>query len=149
MTMNPGSAWLPYTKKLGAHCLLVDHRFYGDSRPTADISTDHLWFLSSQQALADLAHFRTVITKQQGLTNRKWVAFGGSYPGALAARSQLKYSHLIYAAVASSEPIHTTVNFSGDNNTHTVIILSLCDLYILSNLTCTQACPSPHRSFSP
>ncbi|XP_024298973.1 thymus-specific serine protease [Oncorhynchus tshawytscha] len=112
MAMNPGSAWLTYAKKLGALCLMVEHRFYGDSRPTVDLSTENLRFLSSQQALADLAHFRTVIAKQRGLTNSKWVAFGGSYPGALAAWSRLKYPHLIHAAVASSAPLHATVNFS-------------------------------------
>ncbi|CDQ79231.1 unnamed protein product [Oncorhynchus mykiss] len=113
MAMNPGSAWLTYAKKFGALCLMVEHRFYGDSRPTVDLSTENLRFLSSQQALADLAHFRTVITKERGLTNSKWVAFGGSYPGALAAWSRLKYPHLIHAAVASSAPLHATVNFSG------------------------------------
>nr|XP_020441942.1 putative serine protease K12H4.7 [Monopterus albus] len=103
--------WLTYAEKLGALCLLLEHRFYGKSHPTDDLSTDNLRFLSSRQALADLAHFRTVIGETRGLTNRKWVAFGGSYPGSLAAWFRLKYPHLVHASVATSAPVYATVNF--------------------------------------
>ncbi|CAG06389.1 unnamed protein product [Tetraodon nigroviridis] len=103
--------WLTYAEKLGAICFMLEHRFYGKSHPTSDLSTDNLRFLSSRQALADLAHFRTVIAEARGLTNAKWVAFGGSYPGSLAAWLRLKYPHLVHAAVATSAPIHATVNF--------------------------------------
>lgn len=103
--------WLTYAEKLGALCLMLEHRFYGKSHPTDDLSTDSLRFLSSRQALADLAHFRTVMGESKGLTNRKWVAFGGSYPGSLAAWFRLKYPHLVHASVATSAPVHATVNF--------------------------------------
>ncbi|CAN9511156.1 unnamed protein product [Ophioblennius macclurei] len=103
--------WLTYANKLGALCLMLEHRFYGKSHPTADLSTDSLRFLSSRQALADLAHFRTAMADSRGLTNTKWVAFGGSYPGSLAAWFRLKYPHLVHASVATSAPIHATVNF--------------------------------------
>lgn len=78
-----------------------------------DLSTDNLRFLSSRQALADLAHFRTVMAESPGLTNRKWVAFGGSYPGSLAAWFRLKYPHLVHTSVATSAPVYATVNFPG------------------------------------
>lgn len=103
--------WLIYAEKVGALCLMLEHRFYGKSHPTNDLSTDNLRFLSSRQALADLAHFRTVIAEARGLTNAKWVAFGGSYPGSLAAWFRLKYPHLVYASVATSAPVHAQVNF--------------------------------------
>lgn len=79
----------------------------------SDLSTDNLRYLSSRQALADLAHFRRVMAEARGLTNAKWVAFGGSYPGSLAAWFRLKYPHLVHAAVATSAPVHATVNFPG------------------------------------
>ncbi|KAG7237200.1 hypothetical protein INR49_032698 [Caranx melampygus] len=103
--------WLTYAEKLGALCLMLEHRFYGKSHPTVDLSTDNLHFLSSRQALADLAHFRTVIGERRGLANRKWVAFGGSYPGSLAAWFRLKYPHLVHTSVATSAPVHAAVNF--------------------------------------
>ncbi|KAG7471076.1 hypothetical protein MATL_G00120580 [Megalops atlanticus] len=103
--------WLTYAQKLGALCLMLEHRFYGKSHPTEDLSTANLRYLSSRQALADLAHFRTVIAAERGLTNSKWVAFGGSYPGSLAAWFRLKYPHLVHASVATSAPVQATVNF--------------------------------------
>ncbi|XP_049582929.1 thymus-specific serine protease [Syngnathus scovelli] len=103
--------WLTYAEKLGAICFMLEHRFYGRSHPTVDLSTENLRFLSSRQALADLAHFRTVMAETRGLVNRKWVVFGGSYPGSLAAWFRLKYPHLVHTAVATSAPIHATVNF--------------------------------------
>ncbi|XP_033832305.2 thymus-specific serine protease [Periophthalmus magnuspinnatus] len=103
--------WLTYAEKLGALCFMLEHRFYGKSRPTSDLSTDSLHFLSSRQALADLAHFRTTIAEIWGLSDRKWMAFGGSYPGSLAAWFRLKYPHLVHASVATSAPVHAQVNF--------------------------------------
>ncbi|XP_034023706.1 thymus-specific serine protease [Thalassophryne amazonica] len=103
--------WLTYAEKLGAICFMLEHRFYGKSHPTPDLSNDNLRLLSSRQALADLAHFRTMMAKTRGLSNRQWVAFGGSYPGSLAAWFRLKYPHLVHASVATSAPVYATVNF--------------------------------------
>ncbi|KAI4898011.1 hypothetical protein NFI96_017490 [Prochilodus magdalenae] len=103
--------WLTYAEKLGALCLLLEHRFYGKSHPTEDLSVDSLRFLSSRQALADLAHFRTVTAETHKLCSNKWIAFGGSYPGSLATWFRLKYPHLVHASVATSAPVYATVNF--------------------------------------
>jgi len=47
----------------------------------SDLSTENLKYLSSEQALADLAYFRVYMADKLQLTNNKWIAFGGSYPG--------------------------------------------------------------------
>ena len=47
----------------------------------SDMSTENLIYLSSEQALADLANFRISMTESMKLQGRKWIAFGGSYPG--------------------------------------------------------------------
>ena len=62
----------------------LEHRYYGDSQPFDDWSTPNLKYLTSQQALADIASF---IDAQNDSFNRKadWIVIGGSYPGALAA----------------------------------------------------------------
>ncbi|XP_068441238.1 thymus-specific serine protease [Clinocottus analis] len=103
--------WLTYAEQLGALCFLLEHRFYGKSRPTADLTLGSLRFLSSQQALADLAHFRSALAAARGLAASRWVAFGGSYPGSLATWFRVKYPHLVHAAVATSAPLYATVNF--------------------------------------
>uniref|UniRef100_A0A4W3KCS1 Serine protease 59, putative n=1 Tax=Callorhinchus milii TaxID=7868 RepID=A0A4W3KCS1_CALMI len=104
--------WLTYAKKLNALCIFLEHRFYGKSWPTQDLSTANLHYLRSSQALADLAHFRNMMGVKMNLTLNKWIAFGGSYPGTLAAWFRLKYPHLVYGAVATSAPMRAVINFT-------------------------------------
>ncbi|KAM5163722.1 putative serine protease K12H4.7 [Mantella aurantiaca] len=104
--------WMIYAEKMRALCFLLEHRFYGKSHPTENMSVENLRYLSSRQALADLAHFQVVMTEKLGLGNRKWIVFGGSYPGCLAAWYRLKFPHLAHAAVASSAPLQAVLNFS-------------------------------------
>ena len=88
----------------------IEHRFYGPSQPAPDLSTQYLSkYLSSQQALADIVAFRSYVSSLYGMTHNKWVTFGGSYPGMLAAWSRSKFPHLFHAAVSSSAPIHAKV----------------------------------------
>ena len=69
-------------------------------------------YLSSEQALEDLASFRQFIHSQYKLNDsNKWISFGGSYPGCLSAWFRLKYPHLVYAAVSSSAPVLAKLNF--------------------------------------
>ena len=60
------------------------------------MSDNSLQYLSSEQALADLAAFRQAMQIKFDLTGaNKWISFGGSYPGALSAWFRLKYPHLV------------------------------------------------------
>lgn len=114
-------------KKMGALMLALEHRYYGESQPVADMSVANLRYLSSSQALADLAKFIEYIRDYSpfkldlGSTpelkmlsstkHSKLVAFGGSYPGALAAWLPLKYPASLAGSVASSAPVHAENNF--------------------------------------
>jgi len=80
--------------------------------PTDDLSVNSLSYLSSEQALADLANLITTLKHNMGLSSaNKVIAFGGSYPGALAAWFRLKYPHIIHASIASSAPVLAKVDF--------------------------------------
>ncbi|VDK78756.1 unnamed protein product [Cylicostephanus goldi] len=59
----------------------LEHRFYGESRPTIDQSVENLRYLSSRQALEDLSAFVKAMNEEHHLENPRWVTFGGSYPG--------------------------------------------------------------------
>ncbi|XP_023586976.1 putative serine protease K12H4.7 [Trichechus manatus latirostris] len=76
-----------------------------------DLSTASLHYLSSRQAVADIANFRTKVAKKMGLTRNKWVLFGCSYGGSLAVWSRIKHPDLFAAAVGSSAPMLAKVNF--------------------------------------
>ena len=111
---NP--AWLragalaEYGEQYGAAMFILEHRYYGQSRPTQDLSVKNLTWLSSHQALADLAGFIEGMSAQHNITG-PWVAIGGSYPGSLAGWLRLKYPHLVAGSVATSGPVFAKPDF--------------------------------------
>lgn len=78
-------------KAMGGLGVILEHRYYGKSMPTEDLSTESLRFLTFDQSLADQAYFAKNV-KFDGLedmdlapSNTPWIAYGGSYAGAFAA----------------------------------------------------------------
>ncbi|KAL5004772.1 hypothetical protein ScPMuIL_018228 [Solemya velum] len=104
-------AWITYAAKFGAFCLQLEHRYYGKSHPTPDMSTKNLEYLSSEQALMDAAVFIQYVKMKFNLTDNKFVTFGGSYSGSLSGWFREKYPHLVDGAVATSAPVFAKVNF--------------------------------------
>lgn len=79
-----------------------------------DLSVKNLVYLSSQQALADLAYFIKSVNAGYKLPNdTKWIVFGGSYGGSLAAWMRAKYPHLVHGAVSASGPLLAQIDFQG------------------------------------
>uniref|UniRef100_A0A914BX81 Serine protease K12H4.7 n=1 Tax=Acrobeloides nanus TaxID=290746 RepID=A0A914BX81_9BILA len=106
--------WLKLAKQHNAITFLLEHRFYGSTQPTnGDMSTDSLEYLSSEQAIEDVAYFIRSMNSKLNLTSAKWIVFGGSYAGALAAWARAKHPDIIYGAVASSAPVQPVVDFTG------------------------------------
>lgn len=80
----------------------------------SDLSVENLKYLSSEQALADIAYFITAMNTKHNLpAGTKWIAFGGSYPGNLAAWVRSKYPHLVHASMSASGPVLAKVDFFG------------------------------------
>jgi serine protease 16 len=106
---------------MNVHLYALEHRYYGKSYPTFEndespVATKNLRYLSSRQALEDLAHFvQTKQTSEQEDSPMPWVTFGGSYPGYMAANARIKHPHLIHAAVSNSAPLDLQVDFPGYN----------------------------------
>jgi len=89
----------------------LEHRYYGASRPVADQSVDNLKWLSSRQAIEDIAVFIKSMNAMHKWTNPKWIVFGGSYSGALAAWARQQYPDLLAGAVGSSGPVFAKLDF--------------------------------------
>lgn len=105
-------------KKFDAAIVTLEHRYYGKSVPFGSLATENLKFLSSKQALFDLAAFRQYY---QATLNAKlnrssgenpWFFFGVSYSGALSAWFRLKFPHLTCGSLASSAVVLAVYNFT-------------------------------------
>ncbi|XP_001662504.2 putative serine protease F56F10.1 isoform X1 [Aedes aegypti] len=99
-------------KELGAHLFYTEHRYYGQSRPTASTRSDLLKFLNIDQALADLAHFVEEMRRAiPGAENSKVIMAGGSYSATMVAWFRQKYPHLVDGGWASSAPLLAKLDF--------------------------------------
>ena len=94
----------------GAMLYSLEHRYYGDSQPFEDWSVDNFEYLSSEQALADIAAFIDGQNERLGF-KADWVVIGGSYPGALAAWFKSQYPDHAIGAWSSSGVIHAIKDF--------------------------------------
>lgn len=104
---NVAVEWLAETKAL---MVAVEHRYYGchnmSACPYSAQDKDPLKFLSSRQAVEDLAVAHAHISEEYGLSKKnKWVSWGGSYPGMMASFVRIKHPELIHCSVASSAPV--------------------------------------------
>ncbi|VDN90329.1 unnamed protein product [Brugia pahangi] len=108
---NQGLPYVQLADQINASIFMLEHRFYGNSRPTNDTSIKSLKYLDAKQAVEDIDKFVEEMNVREKLTNPKWITFGGSYSGNLAAWAREKHSRSIRAAVASSAPLQAKLNF--------------------------------------
>ncbi|KAJ3131058.1 Thymus-specific serine protease [Physocladia obscura] len=123
LTGGVGSILSSLMPRYNGLAVSLEHRFYGAnapnstgrSVPTADLSPTSLQLLTSEQAIEDMAAFVEQFPRtfpQYNTSNTtKWIAIGGSYPGALSAWFIEKHPTLIHAAHASSAPVLLENNF--------------------------------------
>jgi hypothetical protein len=82
--------------------VVIEHRYYGSSMPTPDLSTENLRFLTTDQALADQAYFARNVQfhglEDKNLTsfNVPYIGYGGSYAGAFNAFLRVLYPDVFW-----------------------------------------------------
>jgi len=93
----------------GGISVVLEHRYYGTSFPTPDLSTENLRFLTTQQALADEAYFAQHITfpglehyGDLSSNTTAYISYGGSYPGAFSAFLRIQYPDIFWGSISSS-----------------------------------------------
>ena len=82
----------------------AEHRFYGNSVPGAKpLIEDAKWrYLTVEQSLADYV----ALIRHLSTSRTRVVTFGGSYGGMQSAWMRARHPELIFAALASSAPLH-------------------------------------------
>ncbi|KAJ3828136.1 peptidase S28 [Lentinula raphanica] len=126
------SATMRLAKRYGGLAILWEHRYYGDSLPfpiNRNTTAEQWQFLTTEQALQDVVFFADSFSKNTSsltdlTTNRTfdpqslpvhpsvtpWVWLGGSYPGVRGALLRQRNPETIFAAWASSAPVHAQVD---------------------------------------
>ncbi|XP_054156714.1 putative serine protease K12H4.7 [Oppia nitens] len=103
-----------YANRFNALLVNLEHRYYGQSVPTEDLSVENLRYLTVEQALKDTEQFVGYLNKKLSLNhnNTKWIAFGVSYAGNLVAYLREKYPHAVAGSVASSAPVDVPYDYN-------------------------------------
>ncbi|PFH51231.1 hypothetical protein AMATHDRAFT_59519 [Amanita thiersii Skay4041] len=101
-------------KATGGVGVVLEHRYYGNSLPVSNFSTDALRWLTNEQSAADSANFMAKVKFdgiEEDLTapGTPWIYYGGSYAGARAAHMRVLYPELVYGAIASSAVTHAAL----------------------------------------
>lgn len=103
-------------KKFNGAIFALQHRFFGISHPFENTTVESLKYLTVDQAIHDLAAFRTymenVMENEHGApSNTKWLLVGGSYPGLLSAYTRKEFPDLFAGAISSSGVVKAIQDF--------------------------------------
>lgn len=115
-----------------AALITLEHRFYGESWPTENMSAANLRHLSADQALADAVQFIAWWSEEHGSLNSSWVSWGGSYSGQLSAWLRLRYPTSVAGAVAYSAPVLSQLDFFQYDEVTTAVLSAM------GGAVCTQ-----------
>ncbi|KAH8822287.1 peptidase S28 [Flagelloscypha sp. PMI_526] len=106
------------TKATGGVGVVLEHRYYGESVPVQNFTTDSLRWLNNKQALADSDNFlRNVNFTAAGITQdlrapkTKWIYYGGSYAGARAAHMRVLYPKTVFGGISSSGVTEAIIDY--------------------------------------
>ncbi|KAG5982541.1 hypothetical protein E4U43_006429, partial [Claviceps pusilla] len=97
----------------GGAAIVLEHRYYGQSSPYQNLTTETLQYLTLDQAIQDLVYFAKNVRlpfDPQGSSKpdkAPWILTGGSYPGALAAWTHDLAPGTFWAYHATSAPVQT------------------------------------------
>ncbi|MFH4978663.1 hypothetical protein AB6A40_005372 [Gnathostoma spinigerum] len=71
-----------YAKHLNASLFMLEHRYFGSSQPFTSLTKENLKYLTTRQAIEDVATFIPFANEKHGLGRKtKWIIIGGSYAG--------------------------------------------------------------------
>lgn len=98
--------------------VIIENRYYGDSYPYTNLTTDNLAYLTNEQTIADFAYFAQHATfpginATSALTapSTPWILYGGSLAGAHTAFTVKTYGDIVYGGIAASGVIQASVEY--------------------------------------
>ncbi|KAF4677484.1 Thymus-specific serine protease [Perkinsus chesapeaki] len=139
---NIADDMISLAKEIGAIAMALEHRYYGQEKPTSNLSAEVLKkTFTSDQAVADVARFRDYAASHYGLGSAQFVTFGGSYPGVVAAWARAEYPEKFVGAVSSSAPIEARLDFPEYND---AVGYTFANELIGGSIACASAVKRAH-----
>ncbi|EPS39867.1 hypothetical protein H072_6236 [Dactylellina haptotyla CBS 200.50] len=106
------------TEYLGGIGVVLEHRYYGQSYVTQNLTNESLKYLNTSLSLKDNAYFAENLWKDlpANLSHIRpdetpFISYGGSYAGAKSAFLQIEYPEAYYGSLASSAVVWAGENF--------------------------------------
>ncbi|KAI9654592.1 MAG: Vacuolar protease A [Alyxoria varia] len=96
------------SKEYGGMSIVIEHRYFGTSIPTSDLSTENMRFCTTEQALEDVVYFAKNIKlpghEHEVLTASftPWITYGGSYSGGFVSFLRTLYPGVFFGSISSS-----------------------------------------------
>ncbi|KAJ5191835.1 Peptidase S28 [Penicillium cinerascens] len=106
-----------YAKEIQGAVIVIEHRYWGNSTPYADLSTENLQYLTVGNAVADLAYFANTVDlpfdtdSSSNAQYAPWVLSGGSYSGALTAWTESTSPGTFWAYHSTSAPVEAIYDY--------------------------------------
>jgi hypothetical protein len=106
-------------EQIGAATIVLEHRYWGDSTPFRNLTTENLKYLTFENSMKDVLYFARDVqlpfaTNKNASTNAKdvpWIGIGGSYFGALLAWTASLDPGTIWAYYASSASVQAVSDY--------------------------------------
>jgi len=109
---TPNNYLVDVAQQFSGLIVTMEHRYYGESIPFDEFTTENLAYLSSKQAIYDLAYFITYFSENYSNSSMGWFTVGCSYAGALSAWFRLKFPHLTKGSWSSSGVVNAVLDFT-------------------------------------
>ncbi|KAJ5107885.1 Peptidase S28 [Penicillium angulare] len=106
-----------YGQEIQGAVVLIEHRYWGESSPYAELTTENLQYLTLENSVADLVYFAKNVklpfdkNSSSNAQNAPWVLSGGSYSGALTAWTESTSPGTFWAYHASSAPVEAIYDY--------------------------------------
>jgi len=103
--------------EIGAAVIVLEHRYWGNSSPYPELTTENLQYLTLKNSVNDLTTFAQNVRlpfdyrRTSGPKKAPWLLMGGSYSGALAAWTASTNPGVFWAYHASSAPVEAIENY--------------------------------------
>ncbi|GAA5967319.1 hypothetical protein JCM3765_005600 [Sporobolomyces pararoseus] len=97
--------------------IVFEHRYYGESFPVKNLTTDSYRFLTTLQSIQDSNYFAENVVlpglEDVDLSPKRtpWIRYGGSYAGATSALARKLYPEVWWGAIASSAVTTAIVDY--------------------------------------